>query len=102
MHLAWALCHSLGNFPVGSLDITHVLEVGVVHTVGIYTDYTAGPLTDDEVLTRMENGTGDIVVVAPAGVHLPCLRVWRRGGTRVKQLTTAEHNHQMMSAIAAW
>ena len=44
-------------------------------------------LTDDELLSRVEEAAGDIVVVSPACVHLPCTGVWTRSGRRGRVIT---------------
>ena len=44
-------------------------------------------LTDDELLSRVEEAAGDIVVVSPACVHLPRTGVWTRSGRRGRVIT---------------
>ena len=39
-------------------------------------------LTDDELLPRVEEATGDIVVVPPTRVHLPSTGIWARSSSR--------------------
>ena len=51
-------------------------------------------LTENEVLARVEENTGDIVVVTTTGVHLPCLGVWER-------ITTTWHTYKQNMYIVS-
>ena len=55
------------------MQLSGLCETLNIMTV-IQTHREAG-LTENEVLARVEEDTGDIIVVTTTGVHLPCLGV---------------------------
>lgn len=47
-----------------------------------HTDTLVLRVGQDELLAGVEDSTGHIVVVAPAGVQFPCLGLWGRGQSK--------------------
>ena len=68
------------NTPLFKLSSPHrrMQLSGLCETLNIMTviqTHREAGLTENEVLARVEEDTGDIVVVTTTGVHLPCLGV---------------------------
>ena len=55
-------------------------------------------LTDDELLPRVKQATGDVVVVSPTCVHLPRSGIWARSRTRGR---ASRHTGLLAAAITS-